>query len=100
MKEIHILLIGMLVVLVALAVPTAYGYVGIERLVPSETMATETGAGEAPWIVMNPDLSRLVLLVPAETAEVERGAGVTPVTAGPASFDHDTGRIEFLPPAK
>jgi hypothetical protein len=111
MKGIELLLIGVMVVLVAVAVPgvtyTAYGYVDIERLVPSDTQEVEAGAGEAFIGVMAPiafcnDTAKIELLLPSGSAEiVETGAGETRwVPMKPAEFSHDTSRIDRLLPAE
>jgi hypothetical protein len=110
MKGIELLLIGVMVVLVAVAVPgvtqTAHGYVDIERLVPAETQEVEAGAGEAFIGLMAPtafshDTARIELLLPAESGEVvESGAGETLwVPMKPVAFGHDAARIELLLPA-
>ena len=105
MKGIELLLIGMLVVLFAIAVPAAYGYVDIEKLVPSDTQEVEAGAGEAYIGLMSApvfsnDTARIERLLPSSSATVETGAGETPwVLMEPAKFSHDNFKIERLLPA-
>ncbi len=112
MKGIELLFIGMMVVLVAVAVPavsqTAYaaeGYVDIERLLPADSAEVETGAAEIPWMLMEPtefshDTGRIERLLPADSPEVETGAGEAPwLLMEPVVFSHDTARIELLLPS-
>ena len=112
MKEIKILLVGVMAAFVAVAVqfvPQAgyaedIGY--IERLVPAESMEVETGGGETPFVEVEPfvrgnDPGYIERLLPAESLEAETGGGETLyVEMEPFVRGNDPGYIERLLPAE
>jgi hypothetical protein len=112
MKAIKIALAGATLALVAVMLPYASHPVAadvghIATLVPAESAALETGAGE-PFVatfeplVRSNDTERIEALLPAESyGEVGIGAGEGSwVLMEPLERGHDTGKIEALLPAE
>jgi hypothetical protein len=80
----------------------------IQRLVPSESMAVETGAGDTPYVelkssVFGNDTNRIESLLPSESIVPEEamGGGETPrMYLRPTELVHDNGHDERLLPSE
>ncbi|MGD0885642.1 MAG: hypothetical protein ABSA46_12375 [Thermodesulfovibrionales bacterium] len=79
----------------------------IQRLIPSESMAIETGGGESPWMALKStafsnDAGRIESLLPSESIvpeEVVGGGETARVELRAIKLGRDTGNIERLAPS-
>jgi hypothetical protein len=79
----------------------------IQRLIPSESMAVETGGGETPWVEMKSsafgnDAGYVERLLPSESMipqEAVGGGATTRMELRATKLGRDTGNIERLQPS-